>query len=339
MLVGVQGPPELHYEAHQAAKMQGWTVAPNRPDLPQWPGRFAGAGRVQAVIQTSGTGGTPTDVEITRDMLDAHRPAAFERLQAHGDSIWHASIPPHRIGAVALFDRAMHSHIHFGPTYGPSTHVSMVPTQLYRALEAGIQPTMECALVGGGRLDAELAARAIHAGWPVYSTYGMTETCSQVTTATPEELLEFPNTAGKPLRGVHVRIEEGEIVVRGPTVAGGEVYTGDAGRMDDGRLFVEGRLDSAIITGGVNVYPEPIEEHLEKHPRVEEAAVIGVADPEWGQRVVAYIVGSDADFRDWCRALEPAQRPKEYRFVTELPRTDQGKLRRHLLQNLDGANV
>lgn len=335
MLVGVTGAPEFHYEAHQAAKMQGWTVAPNRADLPQWPGRFAGDGRVQAVLDTSGTGGNPKQVEITRDMLDAHRPAAFERLQAHGDSIWHASIPPHRIGAVALFDRAMRSHVHFGSTYGPSTHVSLVPTQLYRALEAGVKPTMECALVGGGRLDAKLAAKAINAGWPIYSTYGMTETCSQVTTATPDELMAYPNTAGKPLRGVQVRIEASEIVVSGPTVAGGEIYTGDAGRMDDGRLYVEGRLDTAIITGGLNVYPEPIEEHLEKHTGIQEAAVIGVPDAEWGQRVVAYIVGAEADYLDWCRRLEPAQRPKEYRFVSELPRTDQGKLRRHLLHGSD----
>lgn len=312
--------------------MHGWTVVPNGPE-PHWPGRFQGDGRVQAIIQTSGTGGTPKQVEITRDMLDAHRPAAFERLNAHGDSIWHASIPPHRIGAIALFDRAMHSHIHFGESYGPSTHVSMVPTQLFRALEAGVEPTMAVALVGGGRLDSELAARAINAGWPVYSTYGMTETCSQVTTATPEELLELPNTAGKPLRGVDVQIEDGEIVVRGPTVASGEVYTGDAGRLEDGRLFVEGRLDTAIITGGMNVYPEPIEEHLERHSLVEEAAVIGVPDAEWGQRVIAYIVGAEADYRDWCASLDPAQRPKEFRYVAELPRTDQGKLRRHLLDS------
>lgn len=332
MRVSVQGAPETHYEAHQAAKFQGWTVVPWKdPSLPSWPGQFMGDGRVQAMVQTSGTSGTPKEVEITRDMLDAHRPAAFERLNAHGDSIWHAKLPPHRIGAIALFDRAMHSHIHFGADFGPSTHVSMVPTQLYRALEAGVKPTVECVLVGGGRLDADLAARAINAGWPVYSTYGMTETCSQATTATPDELLDFPNTAGKPLRGVQVRIADGEIVVSGPTVSGGEVYTGDAGRIEDGRLFVEGRLDTAIITGGMNVYPEPIEEHLERHPSVQEAAVIGIPDAEWGQRVVAFIVGAEADYRHWCSQLEPAQRPKEFRFVSALPRTDQGKLRRHLL--------
>jgi O-succinylbenzoic acid--CoA ligase len=310
--------------------MQGWTVVPNGPE-PHWPGRFSGDGRVQALIETSGSGGQPKQVEITRDMLDAHRPAAFERLGAHGDSIWHASIPPHRIGAVALFDRAMHSHIHIGETFGPSTHVSMVPTQLYRAIEAGVKPNMQCALIGGGRLDSALVATAISAGWPIYSTYGMTETCSQVSTATPDELQDFPGTAGKPLRGVAIKIVDGEIVVSGPTVAGGEVYTGDAGRLSDGRLFVEGRLDSAIVTGGINVYPEPIEAHLERHLSVTEAAVTGEPDAEWGQRVIAHIVGKPTDLREWCKILPGPQRPKEYRFVNELPRTDQGKLRRHLL--------
>lgn len=310
--------------------MQGWTVVPNGPE-PHWPGRFHGDGRVQAIIETSGTGGTPKPVEITRDMLDAHRPAAFERLSAHGDSIWHASIPPHRIGAIALFDRAMHSHIHIGDSFGPSTHVSMVPTQLYRAIEANVKPTMDCVLVGGGRLDSTLANRALELDWPIYSTYGMTETCSQATTATPDDLRELPGTAGKPLRGVNVRISEGEIVVSGPTVAGGEVFTGDAGRIADGHLFVEGRIDTAIVTGGINVYPEPIEEHLMHHPSVQEAAVTGEADAEWGHRVIAHIVGEPTDLREWCKALPGPQRPKEYRFVSELPRTDQGKLRRHLL--------
>ncbi|MBO0732281.1 MAG: long-chain fatty acid--CoA ligase, partial [Acidimicrobiaceae bacterium] len=155
-----------------------------------------------------------------------------------------------------------------------------------------------------------------------------------------------------PLDGVEVRITKGEIHLRGPmllrTYRGGAcpkdpdgwLPTGDAGWLDDGgRLHVDGRLASLIITGGENVWPEPVEALLGTHPGVAEAAVAGRPDPEWGQRVVAYVVpaaGRAAPTLDELRGivrdrLAAFAAPKELVLVDQLPRTAIGKVRRDLL--------
>ena len=154
--------------------------------------------------------------------------------------------------------------------------------------------------------------------------------------------------------------EEGEILVRGPIVMAGYfgqpdatsraivdgwLHTGDAGRLDvDGFLFVLDRRDDLIVTGGENVYPAEVEAVLSAHPAVIEAAVIGVDDPRWGQRVVAIVrldyksdmTDEDAsDLQTFCRAsLAGYKVPKDIRFVNEpLPRTASGKLRRATLRD------
>ena len=139
---------------------------------------------------------------------------------------------------------------------------------------------------------------------------------------------------------------EGEqILVRGATVAPAEagpdgwLRTGDRGRLDeDGHLYVLGRADDVIVSGGENVAPEEVERVLIAHPAVADAAVTGKDDADWQQAVVATVVlrnGADAserELRDFCRArLAPFQVPKEVRFTNALPRDVQGKLRRQEL--------
>ncbi len=119
----------------------------------------------------------------------------------------------------------------------------------------------------------------------------------------------------------------------------GPAFTvGDLGRLDeDGYLYLDGRRDDLVISGGVNVYPVEVENVLREHPGVEEVAVFGVSDDEWGQRVCAAVVGTadatalDAFARD---RLSPAKRPKEYFVVDALPHTATGKLRRLDLPSL-----
>jgi 2-furoate---CoA ligase len=114
--------------------------------------------------------------------------------------------------------------------------------------------------------------------------------------------------------------------------------TGDLGRVDaDGDLWVVGRADDMVISGGENIHPTEVEEVLVAHPGVREAAVIGVADERLGQRVVAFVVaeGSPEELDAWCRdspALASFKRPREYRFVDELPKSPSGKLLRRLLR-------
>lgn len=142
---------------------------------------------------------------------------------------------------------------------------------------------------------------------------------------------------GVPLPGVDVSIaEDGEIIVAGPIVAGSGVHhTGDLGRLDHGRLRVIGRKSDMIITGGENVAPAEVEGVLAGHPEVADVAVVGRPHPEWGEELVALVVGAvDPDqLRAFCRDLLPGFKvPKSFEVVSQLPRTASGKLIRASLE-------
>jgi len=178
------------------------------------------------------------------------------------------------------------------------TVVSLVATMLTRLLEAGADLSGPRAiLVGGGPVPAEPLEAALAKGATVVQTYGLTETCSQVTTLAPADAKRKLGSAGRPLLTTHLRIREGEILVQGPTVAPGSadadgwLHTGDLGHIDeDGFLYVRDRIDDMIVTGGENVVPAEVEEVLLRHPLVADAAVIGREDPEWQQAVTAVVV-------------------------------------------------
>jgi acyl-CoA synthetase (AMP-forming)/AMP-acid ligase II/carbon monoxide dehydrogenase subunit G len=217
----------------------------------------------------------------------------------------------------------------------------------------------------GSALPGELAQRWMDAfGETLYNLYGSTEV-AHATIATPREMRSAPGTAGRPTRGTVVKIldergherpqgETGRIFVgssalfEGYTGGGdkqrvaGLVATGDVGRFDEaGRLFVEGRDDEMIISGGENVFPQEVEDALARHPAVAEAAAIGVPDEDFGQRLRAFValrdgesVGED-ELKAWVRdQLARYKVPREIRFVEQLPRTATGKV---LKRELDVA--
>jgi O-succinylbenzoic acid--CoA ligase len=217
------------------------------------------------------------------------------------------------------------------------TLASLVPTMLARMLDAGLRrpPSLRAVLLGGAPADPALLTRAAAAGVPVAQTYGLTETCSQATTSVPGE----PETAGWPLPRVEVELAgDGEILVSGPTVAGGgTVRTGDLGRFDEqGRLIVVGRKADTIVTGGENVAPAEVEAVLLAHPAVAEAGVFARPHPEWGEAVTARVVlrtGAHAapeQLRAFCAEhLAGYQVPKAIELSAEpLARTASGKLLR-----------
>lgn len=244
------------------------------------------------------------------------------------------------------------------------TGISLVPTMLDRLLDGGWRPpaSLRFVLLGGAPASAELLDRCESAGVPVCPTYGATEAASQIATATPEEAFEHRGTVGRPLDGIEVDIvdradravpvgESGELVVSGPTVSPG--YYGDvaatADPFDDGgfrtrdrghrdgagRLWIEGRLDDAITTGGETVQADAVEAALRAHAGVAEAAVVGLDDEEWGQVVAALVTtgsGPSVDpaaLRDHCRdRLDPAAVPKLIEVAAELPRTASGTVDR-----------
>jgi O-succinylbenzoic acid--CoA ligase len=208
------------------------------------------------------------------------------------------------------------------------TLISLVATQLRRLLDAGLEapPDLRAALIGGGPVPSDLLKRAEQVGVPVVPTYGLTETCSQVWT-------------GQPLPGAEIVAgEDGEILVRGPMVApkaladDGWLHTGDRGQIDeDGNLTVEGRIADTIVTGGENVAAAEVEEVLSSHPLVDDVAVVGRPDPEWGQAVTAFVVGSaDPDeLRAHARErLAGYKVPKAIHRLDEIPRNAAGKVQR-----------
>jgi O-succinylbenzoic acid--CoA ligase len=196
---------------------------------------------------------------------------------------------------------------------------------------------------------------------PVYQTYGMTETSSQIVTLSPEDALTKLGSAGKVLFPAQLKIksenhhEAGEIVVKGPNVTKGYLYneeatnkaiidgwlhTGDMGYVDeDGYLYVLDRRSDLIISGGENVYPAEIESVLLSHPAVKEAGVTGQDDERWGKVPAAFLVMvhsiEESELRSFCqKRLASFKIPANFYFVDELTRNASNKLVRRKLFSL-----
>jgi o-succinylbenzoate---CoA ligase len=287
------------------------------------------------VVHTSGTTGAPQPVGLSLDNIQANALGSAVALGLDEDERWLCPLPVSHVGGLMVLLRSViyATTAIIGPaeraTGDDVTLASMVPTQLTRLLDAGARPgaRLRHVLLGGAAATPALLARARDAGWPVAETYGLTQACSQVT------------VDGHPLPGVTVTIAgDGEILVEGPTVAGGGVLrTGDLGRLDErGRLVVTGRKADTIVTGGENVAPAEVEAALLEHPAVADAAVFARPDPEWGEAVTARVVlrapAEPEDLRRWCgERLARFKVPKAIEFAEALPRNPAGKLLRREL--------
>ena len=233
-----------------------------------------------------------------------------------------------------------------------------VPTMWHRLAEhpdvAALRPLRLC-VSGSAPLPAVLHARlAERSGQRVLERYGMTET--GMLTSNPYAGERRPGSVGFPLPGVELRLAgpNGEIEVRGPNVFGGYVdrpdanasaftadgwfRTGDLGAHDsDGALRIVGRAKELVISGGYNVHPHEVEEALRGHPGIEDAAVVGTPDEEWGELVTAYLVGPvplalDEVRRHCGDRLVAYKHPRRLHWVAALPRNALGKLQRHRLR-------
>jgi O-succinylbenzoic acid--CoA ligase len=295
------------------------------------------------VMATSGTTGTPKGVVLTHDAVAASARATTERLGVEPDRHrWLACLPLNHVGGLSVVTRALHSGTPLTvlPGYdaervreasGPGVLVSLVATALQRT-PADLFRTV---VLGGSAPPAGLAANVV-------ATYGLTETGSGVV------------YDGVPLDGVDVDVDPagGEIRLRGPMLLrcyrdgtvpldrAGWFATGDVGGWDDaGRLVVHGRKGDMIISGGENIWPAPVEDAIRTLPGVAEVAVAGRPDPEWGQRVVAWVVPADpADpprLEDVRAAvgerLARFAAPRQLVITDSLPRTSIGKVRRDAL--------
>jgi long-chain acyl-CoA synthetase len=229
----------------------------------------------------------------------------------------------------------------------------LVPTHLRRLLAGEFDATYARRILHAGEAcPDELKRRAIDVFGAdrLHEFYGSTE--GQFTLCSSEEWLERPGTVGRARTGRTLDIRDGAIWVTAPSFARWEYWrdpektsqawrgpsftVGDLGRLDDeGYLFIEGRREDLIISGGVNVYPAEVERVLVQHPDVIEAAVFGIADGEFGQRVCAAVTGgADAEsVRLFARERLPGSHAPKSVFVTdELPRTASGKIKRQELR-------
>jgi acyl-CoA synthetase (AMP-forming)/AMP-acid ligase II len=234
-------------------------------------------------------------------------------------------------------------------------------------LEKYSLPSLQITSLSGSALPGELAiAWMDRFGDNVYNLYGSTEV-AYATVATPEDLRAAPGTAGKPPRGTKIclydesgkEVPKGEVgrifvgnemAMEGYTGGGGKemldgLYSsGDVGHIDaDGRLFIDGRDDEMIVSGGENVFPREVEDLLADHEAVEEVAVIGVEDDEFGQRLKAFVVVrseveiSAADLTAHVKAnLASYKSPREIEFLDELPRNATGKVLKKDLRAREG---
>ena len=296
---------------------------------------------VFVVIHTSGTTGRPKPVELTYGNFYASAIGNQQNLGVEPDDRWLCCMPLFHVGGLSILTRSVINQteavihedfdterVRHALTEERITLVSLVATQLSRLLDAGLAnpPSLRAALIGGGPVPKALMERAQAAGVPVIPTYGMTETCSQVWT-------------GKPLPGAEiVNGPDGELLIRGPMVASrslaedGWLHTGDRGHIhEDGDLTVEGRIADTIVTGGENVSAAEVEEVLLAHPAIEDAAVVGRPDAEWGQAVHAFVVvaGDTGTLEAHLRErLAGFKRPKQIHEIDAIPRNAAGKILR-----------
>jgi O-succinylbenzoic acid--CoA ligase len=312
------------------------------------------------VVATSGTTGEPKGAVHTHRGIEHAAFATTLGSRVEPGSRWLACLPLSHVGGLSVVTRALLAGtdlvVHPGFDVDAvaaaraegATHVSLVPTALAR-----IDPTgWRTILLGGSAIPADRPPNTI-------ATYGMTETFGGVVydgQALGGTVVRITDGAGRELQLGEV----GTIELRSPALLrayrdgadpvgpDGWYRTGDVGFVDpvEQRLHVQGRGDDLIITGGEKVWPVQVEGVLEGAPGVREVAVAGVADAEWGQRVVAFVVPEVAaepptldQLRELARAALPvAAAPKELRLVDSLPRTGLGKIRRSSLPLGDPAH-
>jgi len=312
-------------------------------------------------IRTAGSSGTPKDAVLSHAAIVASARASLDRLGGPGQ--WLLDLPVTGIAGVQVLVRSVlagtdpvfaseYSSLDdaVGALTASRRYASLVPTQLFRLAAAdrlGVLSGLDAVLLGGAAADPDLLAAARAAGVNIVRTYGMTETCGGCV------------YDGVPLDGVSVRIEgsesaggdgSGQILLDGPMLfdgyvgqphPGGWYATSDRGRLlADGSLQVLGRLDETVVSGGVNVPLPVVEEAVRRISWVQDAAVFGVMDPEWGTRVVAAVVtdraASLAEVRDEVEAqgLLRTWAPRQVLVVDAVPLLPAGKVDRARLRQL-----
>lgn len=291
------------------------------------------------VIGTSGSSGTAKEVSLTATALISSARASNKFLNAKPGQTWSLLLPLTHIAAVNVIMRAIELGTlpidlrNFEGEYPKVDFTSIVPTQLFRALNGDQRllnhlKSAQAVLVGGAALSPSMRNQAELAGIKVITTYGMTETCGGCV------------YDGEVLDNVEVDIRNGKVFIRGPILASsisldaGWYETSDLGEIKDEKLFVIGRADDVIITGGENLSLNSVEASLSiAFPNVQSAA-FAIEDPQWGQSLHIAVVGSVADeeiVTHLQKDLGLFAKPKGIHHLASLPLLGIGKIDRKSL--------
>ena len=343
-------------------------------------------GKTATVMYTSGTTGKPKGVIQTFGNHWWSAVGSALNLGLSEKDSWYCAVPLFHISGFSILMRSVIYGMKIILTErfdakdanarilkGDVTIISVVTVMLTRMIretgEAVYPGSLRCVLLGGGPAPLPILEACLSRNIPVFQSYGMTETSSQIVTLPPEYSLSKLGSAGKPLFPASLKIMDGgkeapagvigEIAVKGPNVTPGYLgnpeataeavkdnwlYTGDMGFVDEeGFLYVRDRRSDLLISGGENVYPAEIESVLSGHPAVEEAGAAGKADSTWGQVPAAFIVlkpglrATEEEIIHWCRQrLASYKVPAQVIFCDELPRNASNKLlRRELKKRLE----
>jgi o-succinylbenzoate---CoA ligase len=330
-----------------------------RLDLPDSRRDAAGRGLAAdtaVVIATSGSTGQPKAVELSSAALTASAAASLRRIGASRERRWLCCLPTFHISGLGVLVRSLLAGTDPAFAAAPSpqvlaasdcAYVSMVPTQLRRLLDARTGPgPVHTVLLGGAPPGDALLADARSAGWPVVTTYGMSETCGGCV------------YDSVPLDDVQVRIADGVVEIAGPTLftgylgrpeltgavlADGWFRTADLGYwLPGGRLGIRGRADDVINTGGEKVVAGDVEAVLGTAPGVADVVVVGLPDPDWGEAVTAVVIPANPAnspglgvLRSSVSAVMPAYAaPKRVVVVSQFPLLPSGKPDRAAVREL-----
>jgi len=268
------------------------------------------------IMYTSGSSAHPKAVLHTMNNHIFSAEHAISRLKLGNQDRWLLNLPIWHVSGLSIVFRCLisgakivipDSKASFFESLSAHqiTHVSMVATQLIKVMNQPPPACLRAVILGGGPAPIHVLKQAIHNGWPIQTTYGMTETGSMVTLSNKSFTL---GTSGHVLQGHELKIaSDREILVRSPAICSGYLqghelqnvtdedgwlHTGDLGYLNRaGELYVQGRKDHMFISGGENISPEEIEHVLCNFPGVKESIVVPVPDPKFGQRPVAFVRG------------------------------------------------
>jgi len=240
------------------------------------------------------------------------------------------------------------------------TIMSVVPFMLKKLIQqqnktnTHYNSAFRCMLLGGGTIDRETLEICLQRSIPVVQCYGMTETCSQIVALRSVDALLKLGSVGQPLFSTQLKLsKDGEILLKTPTLTPGYLNlpdklpskmidgwyrTGDIGHLDkEGYLYIDGRADEMLISGGENIFPQEVEQVYQRYPQINEIAVVGQNDSVWGQVPVAFVVSdrrlSTTKLMNYgYEHLARYKVPQHYIFVSELPKNASGKIRRFMLR-------